>query len=247
MCILMAPNGYLISRCPHCSSYVHTPTQHLLRLCLHCHRIFRVEPLRAQYIRDKSDAIARVRYYRTGKHHEEFVTAVEQSRIQVAELVPCVTREQEEIQENEVDSVHPSQQRLLNRLLRIHAGFAAANLQLFKKECEKAGLSWLWVSRQIEALVRAGRLVCPKPWKIHLVTATTTQTELTIAHNSTALAKRLGEIIRNAKTPVTLASLMVELGLEKAVTGQVEEALERLMAQGFIFRTTNGRYRWIGD
>jgi hypothetical protein len=40
---------------------------------------------------------------------------------------------------------------------------------------------------------------------------------------------------------------MTELGLEKIVIEQVEEALERLINQGFIFRTTNGRYRWIGD
>lgn len=243
----MAPNGYLISRCPYCSSYVHTPTQQPLRLCLQCHRIFRVEPLKAQYIRDKRNAIARVRYYRTGKHHEKFLTAVEQSRTQVAELMPCETKEQEEVQEEQVGLVLPSQHRLLNRLLRIHAGSVAVNLQLLKKKCEKAGLPWLWVSQQIEILVRNGRLVCPKPWQVHLVATTTPQTELTSEYSPTALARRLGEIIREAETPISPTNLLSELGLEEVALTQVKEAIERLVLQGFIFRTRNGCYRWIGD
>ena len=175
------------------------------------------------------------------------MTAVEQSRAQVAELMPCEPKEQEDAQENQDDPVLPSKHRLLNTLLRIHAGTIAANLQLLKKKCEKAGLPWLWVSQQIEVLVHAGRLVCPKPWQVQLVAANPPQTELVSEHSPTALAQRLGEIIREAKTPITLASLMIELSLEKAATTQVEESLEQLMTRGFIFRTPKGSYRWIGD
>ncbi len=175
------------------------------------------------------------------------MTAVEQSRAQVAELMPCETKEQEDAQDNLVASVLPSKHRLLNTLLREHAGPVPVNLQLLEKECEKAGLPWLWVSQQIEVLVHAGRLVCPKPWQVQLVAANPPQTELASEHSPTALAQRLGEIIREAKTPITIASLMTKLGLEKAATAQVEEALEQLMIRGFIFRTPKGIYRWIGD
>lgn len=218
-----------------------------LRICLRCQRIFRVKTLFAQHVRDEKTALARIKVYKTGKHHKEFVTAIEKSRVQTAELMPCEIKEQVELQGDQSNSVSPSQHRLLNRLLSIHAGPVAINLELLKKKCEEAGLPWLWVSQQIEVLIRAGRLVCPKPWQVHLVAKITPQPEVTSELSPTYLAQRLSEIIRKATTPVTLASLMVELGLEKEVSAQVEETLDQLMAQGFVFRTPKGRYRWIGD
>ncbi len=146
-----------------------------------------------------------------------------------------------------MDPVPPSHRRLLTTLLNEHAGNVPISLQSLKEECERAGLPWKWASHQIEALIRSGRIVCPKPWQAQLVESKPPQTEIPSEHNRVSLTKRLGEIIRETKTSITLAILMSRLGLEEAARLHVEEALEQLVLQGFIFRTRNRCYRWIGD
>jgi hypothetical protein len=213
---------------------------------MRCHRIFTVNPLLAVSVKDEKTAITKVKYYRTGEHDKEFMTTVEQSRQLTSEIRPLEDMEQEEMRNHQSDTTTLSQLQLLNQLLRLHADHKAIDLESFKNTCEEAGLLWTWVAKQIEAQVRVGHLVCPKPWQVQLVTKILPEHRLKQEHSSATLAKRLGEIIRGAKPPISLESLMIELCLEESATALVEETLELLMAQGFVFRTSRGRYRWIG-
>lgn len=247
-CTLMAPIGYFISRCPYCSSYVHTPTLQPLRICLQCKRIFRVNPSSAQYVKDEKIALTRVKYYRTGKHHKEFITATEESHTHDSNSITSSTHEQEEEQDNnEIVLAPPYHRRLLTILLNKHAGKMPITLQSLKEECRRAGLPWKWALHQVETLIRSGRIVCPKPWLAQLVTSEPPHTEITSEYSLASLAQRVGEILREAKTPITLTILMSRLGFEETARTSVEEALELLVHQGFIFRTHDKYYRWIGD
>lgn len=245
----MRQKGFLIVRCPHCRGrYAYTPIQQTIRLCTSCRRIYRINLQHAQYIDDARQAIALVKFYQSGKHHEEFAAAVAQSNART---------EATDISDNSI-SEHPkdillsthsvtSRHRILRKILRKYAGSEAVDLCFMAKRCEEAGISWNWAVLELENLISSGDLVCPKPWQIRLTTIDNPPTNTSDLYNSTVLARRISEIIQGSKSPINLENLIGVLKQHDIPAAQVREVLERLKIQGYVYQTKEGNLQWIGD
>jgi len=246
----MRRDGFYIIRCPRCGRYTFAPIRQKTRFCVYCQRIFKVNPLNAQYVEDAKTATTLVKFYNTGKHHEEFMEAVERSRAQVTALIPSrdVKLESLSDEEGEHRAASSSRRRLLEEILYRCAKSSPIELHVLEEECRKAGLPWSWVSRQLEALTRSGRIVCPRPWLVRLVTSDVLQDEKPTRHYTpTALARRIGEVIREAGGTIHSTDLMNMFQRQGVTATQVEEALELLKVQGYILKTRDGNYRWTGS
>jgi hypothetical protein len=245
----MQREGFYVVRCPQCGRYTFAPIRQKTRLCVYCQHIFKVNPLGAEYVEDARTARTKVKLYQTGKQHDEFLAAVERSRERVAALLPKETLSLDMIRDKE--SAAGAQSARRHRLEEILSRFArntAADLPLIERECEKVGLPWSWVSRQLESLIRSGQLVCPKPWQVRLVAAEDElQTKLPSQQTVTTLARRIGEIIRKASMPISEAELKQLLERQNLGTTRMEEALEALRLQGYVIKTREGTLRWVAQ
>ncbi len=247
--VLMPREGYYIIRCPKCGRYTYAPTRQKTRLCVFCQRIFKINPLNAVYVDNAEMARTRVKFYQTGKHHQEFMNAVEKSRKSIQPLIP-----QESVNLTELQEVHAKVQptstrrRELERILNQYARKTGIDLQQLEQECQKAGISWEWASQQIEMLIRLGHIIAPKPWQIRLVTDVTESTETNIQKVSpTKLAQTIGKIIRESPTPISHAQLLEQMNKESILSADVEDALTLLKLQGYILITPKGTYKWTAD
>lgn len=244
----MQREGFYVVRCPQCGRYTFAPIRQKTRLCVYCQHIFKLNPLTAEYVEDSKTARTKVKLYQTGKHHEEFMAAVEQSRERVAALLPKETLSLDMIHDRGPITSAPSGRRqLLETILSRHARNAPADLPLIEQECEKAGLPWTWVTQQLESLIRSGQLVCPRPWQIQLVAPEEDSRPGSPPQQSvTTLARRIGEIVRKSSRPVTEEDLKQALERENLGTAQLGEALEVLRLQGYVIKTREGTLRWTG-
>jgi hypothetical protein len=244
----MQREGFYVVRCSQCGRYTFAPIRQKTRLCVYCQHIFKVNPLSAEYVEDSRTARTKVKLYQTGKHHEEFMAAVERSRERVAALLPKETLSLDMVRDRGITtSAHSGRRQLLERILSRYARNAAADLRLIEQECEKVGLPWSWVTQQLESLIRSGQLVCPKPWQVRLVapeeeSRTGSRPQQTV----TTLARRIGEIIRKASMPMNEEDLKQVLERENLGTAQLGEALELLSLQGYVIKTREGTLRWTG-
>jgi hypothetical protein len=246
---LMQRKGFYVIRCSSCGRYTYAPIKQKTRLCVSCQRIIKVNPLNAVYVEEAGTARTRVKFYQTGKHHKEFMTAVEQSRDKVTALIPTEKVELEQLEDSGPElHTASTRRRMLEKILHRIARDTPVDLNMLEKESEKEGLPWEWVLHQLEKLIRAGHLICPKPWQVRLVTE-----EPEISHKSqikmspTTLARRIGEIIHNAKTPISYTQIHHELEKESISTIHLDDALEKLRMQGYILKTSKGTFRWTGD
>ena len=244
----MQREGFYVVRCPQCGHYTFAPIRQKTRLCVYCQHIFKLNPLSAEYVEDSEAARTKVKLYQTGKHHEEFMAAVERSRDRVAALLPKETLSLDTVRDRgSTTGAQSGRRKLLETILSRHARTAPTDLSVIEQECEKAGLPWSWVTQQLESLIRAGQLVCPKPWQIRLVAP---EEELTAGsppqQSVTTLARRIGEIVRRAGTPITEEGLRQALERENLGTAQLGEALEVLRLQGYVIKTREGTLRWTG-
>jgi hypothetical protein len=245
----MAQGGFLIIRCPKCGRYTYAPTKQKTRLCVYCQRIFKINPLNAVFVEDDRTARTRVKLYQTGKHHKEFMAAVEKSREHVKPLIPKERIELDQIQE-EKPHLQPAstRRRELEKILYKHARTKTLDLQDLEKKVRKAGIPWEWTVRQLEVLIRSGYLISPKPWQIRLVAD-----EVEADKNETKrispskLARKIVDIIRKSPTPITHAQLMTRLEQENISDIDSEEAITLLRNQGYILKTPKGTYQWTGD
>jgi len=245
----MRRSGFYVIRCPRCGRYTFAPITQKTRFCVYCHRIFKVNPLDAQYVEDAKTATTLVKFYNTGKHHEEFMEAVRQSRAQVVALVPSQNIKLESLSDREgIGTATSSRRRRLEEILYKYARGTGVELQVLEEECLKAGLPWDWVSQQLEALKRSGRIVCPRPWLVRIVASVDRpQTGKTVSNYSlAALARQIGDIIRKAERPISFMDLTNTLLKKGAPTAQIEKAIELLKVQGYIFKTRDGGYCWTG-
>ncbi|MFW9830333.1 MAG: hypothetical protein ACFFD8_00945 [Candidatus Thorarchaeota archaeon] len=245
----MRRDGFYIIRCPNCGRYTYAPMRQKTRLCVYCQRIFKINPLNAIYVTDAETARARVKLYQAGKHHQEFMKAVEKSRTSIQSLLPEESVKINELRDEIKDSQPvSSRRRELERILYQHARTAEMNLQSLEEECHKAGIPWEWATQQIEALIQSGQIIAPKPWQIRLVV---TEESITIEPpskiSSTKLARKLGEIIRSAQKPLSHKELLQRLPQESLSSLDVDEALNMLRVQGYILKTASGDYKWIAD
>lgn len=243
----MRREGYYIIRCPKCGRYTYAPIRQKTRLCVYCQRIFKVNPLNAQYVKQAEIARTRVKVYQTGKHHEEFQVAVEQSRDKVKSLLPSKEISAKSLQEKARILPSSARRRVFETILHKYAGKEAVDLQIFEEECQKAGLPWSWASQQLEGLIRSGDIICPKPWQIRLVTSETFDSNISEGqYTQSKLARRIGEIIRYAGTPVTHTQILQQFEKESIDISQIKQALEMLKNQGYIFKSRDETYQWIG-
>lgn len=245
----MRKKGFYIIRCPQCGRYTFAPIYQKSRLCVYCQRIFKVNPLHAVYTEDAETARARVKFFQTGKHHKDFMMAIERSREKITKLLPSEKVDVEQLQEPKGDRQTSSQRRrVLEKLLYHHARDNPVDLTVFEKESIKEGLPWEWVVQQIEGLIRSGNIICPKPWQIQLVVAEyLSNVEFKTEVSPTELARRLGEIIQKARSPVSYEQLIQELHQDSVSSIQIDEALELLRIQGYVLKTSEGTFRWTGS
>lgn len=244
----MQREGYFIVRCPRCGRYTYAPVRQKTRLCVYCQRIFKINPLNALYVKDAKTARTRVKFYQVGKHHEDFMEAVERSRAHVKALIPSKRASLDEVQEKQPSILSTSaRRRVLERLLHQHASSTAVDLRILEEEAQKAGLEWSWAAQQLEGLIRSGYIVCPKPWQVRLVASEPFSTSKSSRqYSKTETARKIGEIIRNAKRPLTQEGLISKLGQNSITIVQLEAALELLRTQGYIFKTRQGTFQWTG-
>lgn len=246
---LMRRDGFYIIRCPNCGRYTYAPVHQKTRLCVYCQRIFKINPISAIYVAEAETARVRVKLYQTGKHHQEFMEAVEKSRATIQTLLPDENVELTELQDEKSEPLpKSSRRRELERILYKHARTTPMDLQILEQECIKAGISWEWVTQQIEVLIRAGDIIVPKPWQIRLVVLEDKTMEKKPAKISpTKLARRIGEIIRTTKTPLKHEELLHRLQQESLSSIDIDEAIDLLRAQGYILKTPRGTYKWTAD
>lgn len=244
----MQREGFYVVRCPQCGRFTFAPIRQKTRLCVYCQHIFKLNPLNAEYVENAETARTKVKLYQTGKHHEEFMAAVESSRERVEALIPKETLSLDKIRDKAPTTGAPSGRRqLLETILSRHARNAPADLPLIEQECEKAGLPWAWVTQQLESLIRSGQLVCPKPWQVQLVAPDTESQSGSLPRQSvTALARRVGEIVRKAGKPISEGDVKQALERENLSAAQLGEALEMLRLQGYVMKTQEGALRWTG-
>ena len=245
----MPRSGFYIIRCPKCGRYTYAPTRQKTRLCVYCQRIFKINPLNAIFIEDAKIARTRVKLYQTGKHHQEFMTAVEKSRAHIKSLIPQDQVELNQIQEKEAPHQPVStKRRELEQILYQHARTKTLDLQDLEQECQKAGIPWDWTRRQIEGLIRSGHLISPKPWQIRLVGDEAKPDKIAPSRLSpTKLARKIADIIRKSSQPIYHAQLIEQLENESISEVDGEEALALLRSQGYVIKTSKGTYQWTDD
>ena len=241
--------GYYIIRCPQCGRYTYAPTRQKTRLCVFCQRIFKIDPLNAIFEEDATTARTRVKLYQTGKHHKEFLAAVEKSRENIRALIPETTVGVEKLHEEKAKRLPvSSRRREFERILHQQAQEAPVDLQIIEENCEKAGIPWSWAAKQIQMLIRLGHLIAPKPWQIRLVSGDLSSAEaLDKTGSLTVIARRIGDILRRASKPLNTNEISEQLGHETAASDDVEKALDLLRKQGYILKTSEGTYRWTSE
>ncbi len=249
MNVLMPRSGFYIIRCPKCGRYTYAPTSQKTRLCVYCQRIFKINPLNAIFVEDAKTARTSVKLYQTGKHHQEFLTAVEKSRAHIKSLIPQKQVKLNQIQEKKTPHQPGStRHRELEQILYQHARTKTLDLQDLEQECQKAGIPWDWTTRQIEGLIRSGHLISPKPWQIRLVGDEFKTDEMVTSRMSpTKLARKIADIIRKSSQPINHAQLIEQLEKESISEVEGEEALTLLRSQGYVIKTPKGTYQWTGD
>jgi hypothetical protein len=205
--------------------------------------------LSAVFVDDANTARTRVKLYQTGKHHKEFMAAVEKSRDKVQSLIPDESVNVEELKEAQ-DTVQPvsTRRRELESILHKHARKDALDLQVLEQECLKAGIPWDWTVQQLEVLIRTGHLIAPKPWQVQLVTdEISSGASQTRKVSVTKLAQLLGNYLRESKASLSQATLANRLEEEGVSSAGIEEGLNLLRNQGYVLKTSSGTYRWTGD
>jgi hypothetical protein len=214
-----------------------------------CQRIFKVNPLNAIFEEDAVTARTRVKLYQSGKHHKDFLAAVEKSRETIHSLIPERAIDIEKLQEARPERLPvSSRRREFERILYNQARDAPVDLQNIEEACEKVGIPWSWAVRQIQMLISSGHIIAPKPWQIQLVISDfASAPKLQSPGNVTALARRIGEILRATPKPLNIAQLLEQLDMESIQQGDIEKALDLLKTQGYILKTTQGTYRWTSD
>ncbi len=244
----MQSDGYFIVRCPQCGRYTYAPARQKTRLCVYCQRIFKIKPLNAIFVKDAKTARTRVKFYQAGKHHEEFMEAVERSRAHVKALIPLDKSSLDEIHEKQSNVLSSStRRRVLEKLLHQHASSSAIDLSILEEEAQKAGLEWSWVAQQLEGLIRSGYIVCPRPWQVRLVISEPLKpSNSSNQYSKTELSRKIGDIIRKSKRALTQEELISKLKQESITNDQLEAALELLRTQGYIFKTRQGTFQWTG-
>jgi len=247
--VLMPRSGFYIIRCPKCGRYTYAPTSQKTRLCVYCQRIFKINPLNAIFVEDAKTARTRVKLYQTGKHHQEFMAAVEKARAHIKPLIPQEQVDLNQIQEKEAPHQPVStRRRELEKILYQHARTKTLDLQNLEQECQKAGIPWDWTVRQIEGLIRSGHLISPKPWQICLVGDEAKTDEVATPRMSpTKLARKIADIIRKSSTLINHTQLIEQLENESISEVDSEEALTLLRSQGYVIKTPKGNYQWTGD
>jgi hypothetical protein len=241
--------GFYIIRCPQCGRYTYAPTRQKTRLCVFCQRIFKIDPLNAIFEEDATTARTRVKLYQTGKHHEEFLAAVEKSRETIRALIPETTIGVEKLHEEKPERLPvSSRRREFERILHQQAQDAPVDLQVIEEVCDKAGIPWNWAAKQIQMLIQSGHLIAPKPWQIRLVSRDLPSDEAPHkSGNITVIAQKIGELLRRASLPLTATEIVEQLGHEAVTRDNIEKTLDLLRTQGYILKTTEGTYRWTSD
>ena len=241
--------GYYIIRCPQCGRYTYAPTRQKTRLCVFCQRIFKIDPLNAIFEEDAITARTRVKLYQTGKHHKEFLAAMEKSRENIRALIPETPIEVEKLHD-EKSNLLPvsSRRREFERILHDQAQNAPVDLQTIEKNCEKAGIPWSWAAKQIQILIRTGYLIAPKPWQIRLVSSDVSSTDAPLkSGNITVVVQKISDILRRASIPLNATEISEKLGHEAITRDNIEKALDLLRKQGYILKTAESAYRWTSD
>jgi hypothetical protein len=190
-----------------------------------------------------------VKLYQTGKHHKEYMDAVEKSRDIIHTLIPEEHLNLEQLQDSK-PSIQPAsmRRRELERILHQRARKEPLNLQVLEQECLKAGIPWEWVTQQIESLIHFGHLISPKPWQIQLVTEGIGLPDSQAKKvSATKLAQLLGNVLRDSPLPLSQDELVTQLEEERISSVGIEEALSLLRSQGCVLKTSTGTYRWTGD
>ena len=247
--VLMPREGFYIIRCPKCGHYTYAPTRQKTRLCVYCQRIFKINPLSAVFVENAETARTRVKLYQTGKHHKDFIDAMEKSREKIQSLIPENNMDLQQLQDNK-HGIQPvsARRRELEQVLYQCARSKPLDLHILEKECLKVGLSWDWVIPQIENLIRSGHLISPKPWQVRLVTDEISPTKKNGKEVSlTQLARKIGNFLQKSKSPLTQDELISHLQKEGVASTGIEEALNLLRSQGYVLKTSKGTYQWIGD
>jgi hypothetical protein len=218
-------------------------------LCVYCQKIFKINPLSAVFVDDAKTARARVKLYQTGKHHKEYMDAVEKSRDKIQTLIPEENLNLEQLQDSK-PRIQPAsmRRRELERILYQRARKEPLNLQVLEQECLKVGIPWEWAIQQIESLIRSGHLISPKPWQVQLVTEGIELPDSQAKKvSSTQLAQLLGNVLRDSPAPLSQDELVTHLDGEGISSVGIEEALSLLRNQGYVLKTSTGTYRWTGD
>ena len=245
----MPREGFYIIRCPQCGRYTYAPTRQKTRLCVFCHRIFKINPLNAIFEKDATTARTRVKLYQTGKHHKDFLEAVEKSRKHIRELIPETKVEIKELQDEKRERLPVSSRRQeFERILHQQARNSPTDLQNIEETCEKAGIPWSWAVKQIQTLIRSGHLIAPKPWQIQLVGTNSSSAEVPQKSKSIpTIARKIGEILRRTPTPLNINQIREHLGDGSLSHEDIEKALDLLKTQGYVLMTTQGTYRWTSE
>ncbi len=245
----MSREGFYIIRCPRCGRYTYAPTRQKTRLCVYCQRIFKINPLSAVFVEDANTARTRVKLYQTGKHHKEFIEAMEKSRDKIHNLIPDKKINLEHLQDSKQRiKTASTRHQELERILHEHAQTSPLDLQVLEQECLKAGIPWDWATQQIETLIRTGHLILPKPWQVRLVMDENTSIDKQLRKASpTKLARIIGTILRDAQISLSHKELIKRLEDIVGPSAGIEEALNLLRSQGYIIKTSKGTYQWTGD
>lgn len=247
--MMMRREGFYIIRCPNCGRYTYAPIRQKTRLCVYCQRIFKINPLNAVYVENPEMARAYVKQYQSGKHHLEFMHAVEKSRDTIRQLIPDDQIKLDQLQEHQQPRQPISNRRReLERILNKHARSSEMDLQVLEQECNNAGIPWEWASHQIEMLIRSGHIISPKPWQIRLVIDEATSIKHSEPEDSpTKLAREIGEIIRQSQEPLSSAEILTQFKRKFKTSVDIEEALNVLRHQGYVLKTPKGTYKWIAE
>lgn len=241
--------GYYIIRCPQCGRYTYAPTRQKTRLCVFCQRIFKVNPLNAIFEEDAIKARTRVKLYQTGKHHKEFLEAVEKSRDTIRSLIPETPIDVGTLDEEKPEPLPVSSRRQEFELILYHqARDAPVDLQIIEEACEKVGIPWSWAVKQIQMLIQSGHIIAAKPWQIQLVSSDLSSTKKPQkAVTTTRVARKISEILRKSSMPLNGTQIREQMSHEAISSDDIEKALELLRAQGYVLKTTQGTYRWTSD
>jgi arsenate reductase-like glutaredoxin family protein len=237
---------YAIFMCSKCGKYTFSPVGQKTRLCGNCGSIIKIDPMRAQIVKDPREASLLVRKYNAGKDAKSFLQAVEASQKEWEELLPKESVKIEELIEEE-ETISSSRIQRLTLLLKENCVKEPASFDQIEELCPKYKLNFEWVKEKLTQLGKEGNIIFPTPWTVKYIgTMDSGYTAVSRASKAQmqlkGASKALTRILNQSKEPLTEKEIIQEMENAGYNPEETLETLKKLHKSGEIIEPRPGYY-----